>query len=98
MKAKIVNEETKEVSVAFGSKYPSDYNEMEVEQAYNGAWYVKGYVPSKPIPTIQEQIISLENTITARNIRNAIQGDEYALNKINEVEAQIQQLRGQLDK
>ena len=50
------------------------------------------------LPTIQDQIVALENTITARNIRNAIQGDEYALNKINEVEAQIQQLREQLDK
>ena len=98
MKAKIINEETKEVSVAFGSKYPSDYTEMEVEQAYNGSWYLSGYAPVKPAPTIQEQIVALENTITARNIRNAIQGDEFALNKINEVEAQIQQLREQLDK
>ena len=48
------------------------------------------------VPTIQEQILALENTITARNIRAAIQGDEYALNKINEVEAQIEELRKQL--
>lgn len=95
MRAKIVNEQTKEVSVAFGSKYPSGYTEMEVEQAYNGNWYVKGYAPAKPAPTIQEQIIALENTITARNIRSAIQGDEYALNKIAEVEAQIAELRKQ---
>lgn len=98
MKAKVVNEETKEVSVAFGSKYPSDYTEMEVEQAYNGNWYIKGYAPDKPAPTVQEQIVALENSITARNLRCAIQGDEYALNKISEVEAQIQQLREQLDK
>ena len=50
------------------------------------------------VPTIQEQIVALENSITARNLRAAIQGDEYALNKIAEVEAQIQQLREQLDK
>ena len=49
------------------------------------------------VPTIQEQIIALENTITARNIRSAIQGDEYALNKIAEVEAQIEELRKQLE-
>lgn len=96
MKAKIVNNETKEVSVAFGSKYPSDYTEMQVEQAYNGAWYLKGYVPAKPEPTVQEQIEILENTITARNIRAAIQGDEYALNKIAEVESQIAELRKDL--
>ncbi len=48
------------------------------------------------VPTIQEQIVTLENTITARNIRSAIQGDEYALNKISQVEAQIEELRKQL--
>lgn len=47
-------------------------------------------------PTIQEQIIALENSITARNIRAAIQGDEFALNKIAQVEQQIQALREQL--
>ena len=49
------------------------------------------------VPTIQDQIEALENTITARNIRTAIQGDEYALNKIAEVEAQIAELRKQLE-
>jgi len=48
-------------------------------------------------PTILEQIEALENTITARNIRAAIQGDEYALNKIAEVEAQIAELRKQIE-
>lgn len=48
------------------------------------------------VPTVQDQIIALENTITARNIRSAIQGDEYALNKIAEVEAQIAELRKDL--
>ena len=49
------------------------------------------------VPTVQEQIVALENTITARNLRAAIQGDEYALNKIAEVEAQIEELRKQLE-
>lgn len=48
------------------------------------------------VPTIQEQIEKLENTITARNLRAAIQGDEFALNKIAEVEAQIAELRKDL--
>lgn len=54
MKAKIINEETKEVSVAFGSNPPKDYVEMDVEHAYNGYWYVKGYAPEKPAPTKEE--------------------------------------------
>lgn len=61
MIAKIVNNETKEVSIAFGNKYPSDYTEVEVEQAYNGAWYIKGYAPKKPQPTVEEKLIQLEN-------------------------------------
>lgn len=48
------------------------------------------------VPTVQEQIIALENTITARNIRSAIQGDEYALAKIAEVEERIAELRKDL--
>lgn len=48
------------------------------------------------VPTVQEQIVALENSITARNLRAAIQGDEFALNKIAEVEAQIAELRKDL--
>lgn len=50
-----------------------------------------------PEPTIQDKIIALENTITARNIRSAIQGDQYALDKIATVEQQIEELRKQLN-
>lgn len=48
------------------------------------------------VPTIQEQIVALENMITARNIREAFLGEEYALNKIATVEAQIAELRKKL--
>lgn len=48
------------------------------------------------VPTIQDQIEILENTITARNIRAAIQGDKFALTKIAQIEQQIAELREQL--
>lgn len=48
------------------------------------------------IPSVQDQINTLENSITARNLRAAIQGDEFALDKLAEVEAQIAELRKQL--
>ena len=52
MYAKIVNEETKVCEVGIGTNtdfYKSiGMSEMEVEQAYNGAWYLKGYAPEKP--------------------------------------------------
>lgn len=102
MFAKVINEETKECQVGLGTNetfYRSiGMVEMDVEQAYNGGWYLTGYAPQKPHhDVIMEQIRALEMTITDRNIRSAIQGDEFALNKINEVEAQIEELRKQLD-
>lgn len=48
------------------------------------------------VPTIQEQIVALENMITARNIREAFLGDEFALNRIATIEAQIAELRKKL--
>ncbi|MBP5160624.1 MAG: hypothetical protein ILP11_01040 [Alphaproteobacteria bacterium] len=57
--AKIINEETKQCDVGLGTDteyYISEgMTEMDVEQAYNGEWYVEGYAPEKPAPTYQEQ-------------------------------------------
>ena len=53
--AKIINEETKVVSIALGSNPPKDYAEMDVEQAYNGDWYITGYAPLRPEPTYAEK-------------------------------------------
>ena len=57
--AKVINEETKEVSVGTGTNsafYKSiGMVEMEVEEGYDGHWYVKGYAPAKSEPTKEEQ-------------------------------------------
>lgn len=57
--AKIINEETKQCEVGVGTNtefYKSiGMTEMDVEQAYNGDWYVKGFAPEKPLPTDDEQ-------------------------------------------
>ena len=45
---------------------------------------------------IQQEIVTEENKITARNIRNAIKGDNFALNKITEVEGNIAELRAKI--
>lgn len=45
---------------------------------------------------IQMKIDEEENKITARNIRGAIQGDTFALNKIAEIENNIAALRAKL--
>ena len=103
--AKIINEETKEVQIGVGVNdeyYASiGMTEMEVEQAYTGLWYLNGYDPQKPEPTpkeiIQAQINELEAQITDRNVRGAILGDEFALNKLQTIEDQIAELRQQLE-
>ena len=60
------NEDGKTLQVGLGTDeefYKSiGMTEMEVEQAYNGQWYLKGYAPAKPEPTIEEQVSSLEQT------------------------------------
>ena len=95
--AKIINEKTKQCEVGIGTNsafyQKIGMTEMDVEQAYNGAWYLKGYAPQKPEPTPQEQIQSLEAQITARNIRGALLGDQYAIDKITEIENLIANLR-----
>lgn len=51
--AKIINEETKECEVGLGTNtefYTElGMEEMDVEQSYDGRWYLAEYVPSKPI-------------------------------------------------
>ena len=65
MYAKIENEETKQVSVGTGTNtafYQSiGMSEMEVEQAYNGSWYLKGYAPEKPTEQKEADVRSVRN-------------------------------------
>ena len=100
--AKIINEETKECQVGLGAndKYYASIGmeQMDVEKAYNGGWYLTGYAPAKPHnQEIQEQIKGLEGQITDRNMRSALLGDEWAISKITQIEAQIAELRKQLE-
>ena len=53
--AKIINEETKQCDVALGRYIPDGFSQMNVEQAYDGFWYVAGYTPAKPEPTYIEK-------------------------------------------
>jgi hypothetical protein len=45
---------------------------------------------------IKQEIVEEEQKITARNIRNAIKGDSFALGKIDEVEGNIAELRAKI--
>lgn len=55
----IINNETKQVSVCDENQIEHfkscGYTAQEVEQGYDGLWYIEGYAPAKPVPTEEEQ-------------------------------------------
>lgn len=101
--AKVVNEETKLCDVGLGTN--TDYykslgmTEQEVEQAYNGQWYLVGYVPSKPAPTIEEQLIEKEKEYEMNRWQRELilaensGASEYVKNKAQEIEDLAQEIR-----
>ena len=46
--------------------------------------------------TIQQQIEELENSVTKRNYREFVMGNQVSIKKINEVDAAIELLRAEL--
>ena len=55
----IINNETKQVSVCGENQIEHfkscGYTAQEVEQGYDGLWYLAGYAPQKPEETYQEK-------------------------------------------
>ena len=66
MYAKIINEETKLCEVGLGTNsafYQSvGMSEMEVEQAYDGQWYLKGDAPEKPQEVKEQEVRAVRNS------------------------------------
>ena len=101
--AKITNEKTKACQVGLGTneKFYRDIGmtELEVEQAYDSSWYLKGYAPSKPEPTTEEKVRALENeTGLNRAVRELVLAEnsgasDYIKSKANEIEDLAKQLR-----
>ena len=60
--AKIINKETKECNVGIGTNekfYKSiGMTLQEVEQSYDGSWYLVGYAPQKPQELINQEEIA----------------------------------------
>ena len=63
--AKIIDEETKKCIVGVGTDstyYLSEgMSEMEVEQAYDGKWYLVGYAPEKPQEVKEQEVRAVRN-------------------------------------
>lgn len=94
--AKIINEETKLCDVGLGTNtnlYKSlGMKQLDVEQAYDGQWYLSEYVPAKPEPTLQETLEELEEKYhMPRVVREGILGNpsmysEFNVNKAKDLE------------
>ena len=67
--AKVENEETKQCSVGSGNNisfYQSiGMTEQEVEQAWNGDWYLSGYSPEKPQEEKEKEVRAVRNQYLA---------------------------------
>lgn len=102
--AKITNQETKVCDVGLGTNveyYKSiGMTEQDVEQAYDGQWYLVGYVPTKPEPTLQEQLEQLEHKYQMNRWQREIilaedsGASDYTKNKAQEIENIAEQIRG----
>lgn len=112
--AQIVDKQTKLVVVGTGTDnayYESiGMTQMDVEQAYDGAWYVKGYAPEKPRAIIiEEELNEQQNILSSTDwyaIRYADSGVEIpadikakrqaAREKIDELRTELENLAKQL--
>ena len=109
--AKVENEETKACSVGVGPDdkfYKSIGMElMDVEQAWNGSWYIAGYCPEKPKENIlreelaeQQDILSSTDWYAIRYADSAVEipadikaKRQAAREKIDELRAEAEQLK-----
>ena len=103
MYAKILNDETKEVSVGFGTN-TAFYEKIgmtlqDVEQSSDGRYFLAGYAPEEPKESeadkAQDEIYRLEMEQKPRLMREAINDlkaglkSSYALDKLAEIDEEI---------
>lgn len=103
--AKIVNQDTKECIVGLGTDedfYKSlGMSLLDVEQAFDGGWYLAGYAPERPEPTTAERVTALEaQTGLTRAVRELVLAEnsgasEYVKSKAQEIETLAAPLRTQ---
>lgn len=103
--ARVINAKNKMCQVGIGTNtefYVSLGMELtEVEQGPDGNWYLKGYAPVKPAPTVQEKVQALESqTGLTRAVRELVLAEnsgasEYVKTTAQEIEALAEPLRTQ---
>lgn len=97
MYAKIINEETKQCEVGIGTNtafYESiGMTDMDVEQGYDGAWYVKGYAPSKPMDVLAQEKRAERNNLLAQTDKFVLSDYPITEEKLAQYKAYRQYLR-----
>ena len=102
--AKVVDVETKICEVGTGTNeafYKSiGMIKQDVELGYNGSWYLYGYAPKQPEPTLEEQVAQKEQEYQMTRWQREIilaegsGASEYSKAKAQEIEDLAKQLRG----
>lgn len=81
--AKIIDNNTKACEVGVGTNtnfYESiGMTEMEVEQAYDGSYYLKGYAPSQPLDELKEKKLD-ELTAAGHQFDNQLVNENMIIN------------------
>lgn len=86
--AKVVDDNTKECIIGTGT-YIEFYKsmgmtELNVEESYDGRWFLKGKSPKQPEPTLEEQLIKLETEYgMSRVIREGILNNPTIYSEFN---------------
>lgn len=91
--ARIINEETKQCDVGLGTN-DTYYKRigmslMDVEQAYNGQWYLEGYAPEKP-----QELVNAERI---QELKTKLAETDYVVIKIAEGDATREEYENVLD-
>ena len=92
--AKITKEETKACEVGLGTNnnfYASiGMTEMEVEQGYDGCWYIKGYAPQKPQEIKEQEVRAVRNDYLKKYIDDRAKSP-FMWNEVSNEEKEILQ-------
>lgn len=102
--AQVKDEQTKKCIVGLGTDIEAykamGMTELDVEEGYDG-WYLKGYAPVQPTPTLEEQVLALERQYNmCRWQREGIlaqnsEYSDYTKNKAQQIEDLAEELRRQ---
>ena len=99
----VVDEEAYVRTITIADWYQSiGMEEMDVEEAYNGVWYVAGYAPKKPQEEINQELIAeyqqhLDDTdwYVVRYSETGVEIPEEIRQKRQEARNKINELRGE---